>query len=58
MSWWSDGEPFAFDEWEGCDRCNFNKCPSKYTCDGCKKGDYWNYEEWDGEEEQTDCSWK
>ena len=50
MSWWSDGEPF--DEWEGCDRCIYDKRPSKYTCDGCKKGDYWNYEEWDEEEEE------
>ena len=55
MSWWSDGDPF--NEHEGCKRCNFNKHPTKETCDGCKTGDKWNYKDWD-EEIETDCPWK
>ncbi len=50
MSWYSDGEPF--DEWEGCERCNFNKHPSKRTCKGCKTGDKWNCADWDNEEQE------
>lgn len=50
MSWYSDGE--KFDEWEGCDRCNFNKHPSRETCENCKSGDKWNYKEWESEEEE------
>ena len=52
MSWWSDGEPF--DEWEGCEHCNFNERPSKRTCDGCKSGDYWNAMDWDEIEKGAD----
>lgn len=52
MSWWSDGE--RFDEFEGCEKCNFNKRPSKKTCDGCKSGDKWNKVDWD--EPQTERS--
>jgi len=51
MSWWSDNEPF--DEWEGCDRCNYNKRPSAETCKGCTTGDRWNRAEWDDDEEET-----
>ena len=52
MSWWSDGEPF--DEYEGCELCNFNENPSKRTCDGCKSGDYWNAMDWDEIEKGAD----
>ena len=48
MSWYSDGAPF--DEWEGCERCNFNKCPSAETCEDCRSGDFWNYQDWDEDE--------
>lgn len=55
MSWYSDGMPF--DEFEGCDRCNFSKCPSKETCDGCTSGDRYNHLYWgpeDDDEEDED----
>ena len=52
MSWYSDGAPF--DEWEGCERCNFNKCPSAETCEDCKSGDLWNYQDWDEDEEEEE----
>ena len=56
MSWWSDGNPF--NEHEGCKKCNFNKHPTKETCQDCKTGDKWNYKDWDEEEIETDCPWK
>ena len=52
MSWYSDGQPF--DEYEGCDRCNFNQRPSRETCEGCKSSDKWCYKDWESEEEECD----
>lgn len=49
MSWYSDGEPF--DEWEGCDKCNFRKNPSAETCKNCKTGDVYNRVDWEEEDE-------
>lgn len=49
MSWWSDKEPF--DEWEGCDRCNFNKKPCAKWCKNCTSGDRWNRANWNDEKE-------
>ena len=40
----------SFDEWEGCDRCNFRKKPSADTCKGCKSGDRWNRVDWDADD--------
>lgn len=60
MSWWSDSgrknwwsSDDFFDEYEGCDRCNFSKHPSKKTCDGCNTGDRYNYLYWESDEDGT-----
>jgi len=54
MSWWSDKAPENFDEMEGCDKCNFNKCASARTCKGCTSGDFWCYIDWDEEEDEDE----
>lgn len=48
MSWYSDGE--RFDEYEGCERCNFRNRRGPDTCGNC----YWNEEDW-GDDPCAEC---
>lgn len=40
MSWYSDGEDGHFDEWEGCEHCNFRNGSNIEACISCDSRDF------------------